>query len=153
MIQTEKLIQIAKAFRDAFETVGRSYNCEPFPSFPEGCCLWASLFIGQFLLDEYNLSPQRVCAQCHLDSDAPGHHWIEVENIIIDITADQIKDDYQLPKEIVCDVGDSEWHNRWESKNTYLLFNGFLEYDKIALKNGENKISDIYKSIKSEVLG
>lgn len=143
---------LATHFRNAFEDVDLSNAPGSLPSFPVGCCLWASIFIGQFLFDEYKLFPQHVCAQCHPDLDGDGHEWIEVENIIIDITADEFNEyESQFSKVIVCDVSSSEWHNRWELISKYSSFNGFSKYDENAIIYNKMKCTDIYNSICEKV--
>ena len=135
---------LAMHFRKAFEDIDLNKTAGFLPSFPDGCCPWASRFIGQFLLDEYKLSPQHVYAQCHPDENGSGHEWIEVENIIVDITADQFNEDgSQLPKVIVCTVNSSKWHNRWENISKDSSFDGFLKYDEIAIKSNKIKYTDI----------
>jgi len=119
--------------------------------FPNDCCGWASKFIGQFLVDEYKLSPQHVYAPSHPNYYGDGHEWIEIDNIIIDITADQFNEyGSTFPKEIVCSVNDSKWHNNWENISKDSAFEGFEKYDKIFYSN-EMKCSDLYSLICKKV--
>lgn len=143
---------LATHFRKAFEDFDLSEASGFLPGFPDGCCPWATRFIGQFLLDEYKLSPQHVYANCHPDYDGAGHEWIEVENTIVDITADQFnKYGSQFSKTIVCDVGSSKWHNRWEDISKDSSFKGILKFDEIAISSGKTKYTDIYTSICEKV--
>jgi hypothetical protein len=55
---------------------------------------------GRFQLD--------VTYICGLKPEHQSHAWLEVEGIVIDITADQIG----LPPVIVSE--DSQWHSEWQ---------------------------------------
>lgn len=139
---------LATYFRKAFEDIDLSNAPGFLPNFPDGCCFWTAKFIGQYLVDEHKLSPQHVHATCHPDHDGDGHEWIVVENIIIDITADQFnKNEAQFSKIIVCDVNSSKWHNEWKNISKDSLFNGFLKHDKIATDSDKTKCTVIYNMI------
>lgn len=142
-MRKKEIIQIAKAFRDAFETVGRSYGY-PFSIFPTECCTWASIFIGNFLIEEYGLCPQRVYSALHPSPPASKHEWTLLDNIIIDITADQFEDS----SDSVIVKKESTWHGKLEGSEV-------CDYSKVSkydMPHHSHKISDIYKSIKSKVL-
>ena len=141
-MQIKDLTKIAKAFREAFETIGRSYGFGFFPSFPEGCCTWASIFVGNFLIEEYGLCPLRT----HSDSLHSGisHEWVLLEGIIIDITADQFDDSAGS----VIVKKESAWHKKLKvSEISY-----YSQVSKYDNPHEPHKVSDIYKSIKSRVL-
>lgn len=62
-----------------------------------------------------------------------------------------VKDDYQLEKVIVCNVGDSKWHDRWEGKKSGPTFKGFLRSDKIPPLEGKTNFTDTYNTICEQV--
>ena len=74
---------------------------------------------------------------------------IEVDNYIIDITADQFnEEDSQFQKVIVCKVDNSKWHYRWEKPpSTDSSFDGFLKYDEIAIRDNKVKYTDLYNMV------
>lgn len=137
----EDLLRLGRAFRKAFETVGRSQSFGAFPHFPNGCCTWASIFIGNFLINEYDLSPKRVYSAWHPSSSQ--HEWVLLSGTIIDITADQFDD---APAPIIV-RNDSEWHAQFRDSK----ISDYLPVSKYDIRGNTQKVSDIYELIISEV--
>lgn len=131
-MERNDLVQIANAFRKAFETVGRGQKFGNFPHFPEGCCSWASLFIGNFLIEEYGLRPQKVYSA--LRHSGSKHEWVLLDGIIIDITADQFDD--ALGSVIV--EPESQWHVKFKASE----ISDYLPVSKYDI-NDQQKISGI----------
>ncbi len=136
-MQMEELTRIAKSFREAFETVGRSFNFGFFPYFPEGCCTWASIFIGNFLKEEHNLQAKRVFSKSN-------HEWTFVNNYIVDITADQFCN--SISSVIV------EKESKWHSQLGILEIDDYFPVSQYDMSHEKYKVSDIYKTIKFKVL-
>lgn len=61
-------------------------NTSLFKDFPFGCCRDSSIIIGEILKD-VGVNNVYLCRK-EID-DKPSHTWIEFDNWIIDITADQ----------------------------------------------------------------
>jgi hypothetical protein len=118
------LICVAKTCRDAFERADLSSAPGYLPQFPRFCCEWAASIIGYFLQDECKLHPIRICASRAVpDRQDAGHHWIEVNAIIIDITADQFPDQ----SEPVMVLKDSKWHQSWKIEEKESVFYAISE--------------------------
>jgi hypothetical protein len=88
-----ELQRLASAFRDAFDATDLSHAPGFLPRFPNGCCGWAAIFIGNYLREVIAESALHVMAR-HASQNY-GHEWIEVQNGVIDITLDQF--DSNLP--------------------------------------------------------
>lgn len=123
-ISKQRLIAVANEFRRAFDNADLS--CAPgfLPQFPQGCCLWASLFIANFLKYEYGLFPRHAASEGH-PVYGSGHEWVVVNEMIIDITVDQFRD---APAAIIV-AEESKWHDEWQ-KLTVKDFLSISDYDK-----------------------
>lgn len=79
----------------------------PLESFPNGCCLSASLLLGNFLKD---VGYRNI----YLMSGNEGeHYWLEVDNIIVDITCDQFPNIEQ--RVIIIESNKSEFHLKYNT--------------------------------------
>lgn len=108
----EFLFHVASAFRDAFDQTDLSQAHGFLRGFPKGNCNRATLFIGRFLHEEYNLSGYEVCGDRESPDGLDSHAWLKIGNTIIDITCDQ----YNENKEKVITSFDSAWHKSWQNK-------------------------------------
>jgi len=138
------LLKLACEFRRAFETVDLSRAPGVLPHFPRGCCGWATIFIGNFLQEEYGLLAQHVGAD-HRQIDGNSHEWLMVNGISIDITADQYPD---APSGIIVE-SDSQWHKGWPVSEVKDV-KSIAECDKIV-SHRDQLPSEIYGVIKSRV--
>lgn len=145
----EILSRIAHAFRDAFDQTDFSNAHGFLSSFPKGNCNRATLFIGRFLYEEYNLSGYEVCGEREGHDGLDSHAWLEIGSTIIDITSDQY--DANNPKVIVS--SNSDWHKSWEKKTHHkiadIMSQILSEDNKIYLINDDNKV---YLELKEKVL-
>lgn len=66
--------------------------------FPFGCCRDSAVILGLYLI-EIGYKNVNYCRRPY-DDDFKSHGWIEVENIILDLTADQFGPDF-LPITII----------------------------------------------------
>jgi hypothetical protein len=100
-----RLTQIATAVRSILDDYALSHERDVmFQSFPRGSCGPVSELLGRYLVDAMHLDAGYVCAERPGDG---SHAWIEVDGIIIDITADQ----FGQPPVIV--AVHSPWHDTW----------------------------------------
>lgn len=78
-------------FEKEKETIGLPF----FYSFPKNACEGSSCILGLLLMEKY---PNLTVEIIHGYSEEPceHHYWVEVENIIYDITADQF-DEIESP--------------------------------------------------------
>jgi hypothetical protein len=97
---------VALAFRKSFMMADLSQAPGFLPHFPDGCCSWASLFVGHYLKCELGLSPKRFLGASH--PNGGQHEWIILDGIIVDITADQFED---MSGPVIVRA-ESEWHNK-----------------------------------------
>ena len=83
-----------------------------FRSFPRDCCDWASEILVLYL-NEKSYRNMRLVTGCRTTGsiDTPRHTWVEVDGIIVDVTAWQFKD--MKGKEITVS-NESKWHGEWD---------------------------------------
>ena len=99
------MLKIAFAARRALE---RYASCEAdilFDRFPRGTCGPVSELLGRYLVEAGFENVMYVCGEKRSEG---SHAWIEVGEIILDITGDQFG---QPP--VVVTVA-SNWHDQWE---------------------------------------
>jgi hypothetical protein len=103
-LETE-LRRIASAVRAIIEEYASAHDHDiMFQSFPRGTCGPVSELLGRYLVEVARLDAGYVCAEWLGDG---SHAWIEVDGIIVDITADQFG---QAP---VIVTRHSPWHQTW----------------------------------------
>lgn len=78
-----------------------------FTDFPRGACGVTSELLGRYFRDFMNMEAYYV--EASRDDDCT-HAWVTIENLIIDITADQ------FDQEPVIVSYNSPWHDQWETK-------------------------------------
>jgi hypothetical protein len=100
-ITIEKLASIATAARDFFEKNKHTTPDAVLRNFPKGACGCVSELLGRYLEEQYQVSP--LCVSAELN-DLSTHAWLQINDVIIDLTADQ----FSQPPIIVSDS--SAWH-------------------------------------------
>lgn len=140
----EELRIIATDFRQAIEesdlsekSIGREANIR-VGDFPYAACSEISTVFGIVLTEKYNLKPLEVkIANIEgLEDEFGTHHWLEHDDIIIDVTADQ----FDVVDEKVIVSTDSEFHKKYTKNiSTY--------QDKFVLENDFDWIKPIYDEI------
>ena len=90
MLTKYELYLIAKSFREAGEKVTK----DKYKNFPKGLCGVLSRSLGIWLDGNYPYDVfDYICGiRWDPDCDYYSHAWIEYQNIIIDISADQFED-------------------------------------------------------------
>lgn len=83
----DEISKITTTFRKAILSFKNGELGFIFDRFPAGCCGNTSLMLGAYLYHYYNIDCEYVCGVHKTQS----HAWLEVDNIIIDITSDQFK--------------------------------------------------------------
>ncbi len=119
-----ELRKIALAFRKSFESADLRQAPGNLPYFPDGCCTCASLFIATFLRDKYGLNFKRIDSG---HRNGSPHEWIEIDGIIVDITADQYKDSSSA----VIVKEKSSWHSNFKGCQISDKYLSLYEYAKI----------------------
>lgn len=145
-----KLIAVASAFRNAFENLDPSNAPGSFSKFPNGCCGSASVFVGNFLKEYLNLNPK--CSYKSLHSSGAQHEFLVLDDIIIDITADQFHD----CSDRVVVSKNSTWHKKLEGGEIRKVYSvseqGELFVNHYKLFDNPNIYHDIYSSMVSSVI-
>lgn len=109
-LDLRELRKVAHRFRWACELVQANGLTKFAGPFPAGCCGDASMILGQYLYDEGYGVFTYVWGTKH--SNATGyrsHAWLQRENVIVDITADQ----FARVKSKVLVATHSVWHQKW----------------------------------------
>ena len=133
-----ELRRLAEEFRAAFVQARASfpeYLRDRTRLFPKNSCDHASALLGRYL-QEQGYSPVQYAFSGSRGPAGPNreiHAWLEVDNIILDITASQFPDQ----SEVVMATRDPSWHStfggvRREPVISQLRFNHRLtkEYEK-----------------------
>lgn len=96
---------VALAFREGCEAI-HLQNRMPsnMTNFPRGCCGNASEILGDYLISRGLASGKLVRA----DKGNKSHAWIEVGNLVIDVTGDQ----FTGRPAVYVDVADA-WFKKW----------------------------------------
>ncbi len=108
-----RLKQLSKKFRDAILKCDLSELCSSLTSFPIESCADASMLLGTYLIDNgigaFNLIKGKRGEGNFLET----HYWLERDNIIVDITANQFDD---VNEEVVITGLDSSWYNSFKKE-------------------------------------
>lgn len=121
------LFDIACAFRRAIETVPPDARPIGMQRFPRGACGDASLLLGAYLKDKQIEGFNYVCGErgVHEEGTWTSHAWLQKENCIIDITADQFLD---APAAVIV-ARPSPWHASFEAEapkeSDFRLYSGY----------------------------
>lgn len=98
-----KIRELAGHFRNAIEKCPKERLSVSFCNFPRGACGDTSILLGEFLSD-HGYGP---CDYVSGIRDHQSHAWLELNKMIIDITADQF--DEKESKVIL--TNDRTWHS------------------------------------------
>ncbi|NBC02370.1 MAG: hypothetical protein GVY20_01555 [Bacteroidetes bacterium] len=86
----------SRLVREAIERIDKKSLSPQFRMFPGGACGAASDVLGTYL-DELGFTPIfRVLKYCRIPDQNQSHVWLEYDNLLIDITADQFNNHNQI---------------------------------------------------------
>ena len=139
MTKVAELTRAAKLFRQMIENADRSKLPIEFENFPAGSCGDASILLAQYLIDAGYDTPIYVSAELVRPPDLLSHAWIELDGVILDVTADGFEPD--APPVIVAE--NSTWHDR---------FNRFDEHPA-AINVYEDRTAAMLRSAYHEIIG
>jgi len=114
MVDASGIRKVAISFRSMFAGLSEQEKLnlpQPFHKFPCGSCHPASIVLGRYLRLMFGIEPQVISAE-RTFSQPRGwstHAWLEVDGLVIDITADQFG---QKP---VVVTRRSPWHRRFRN--------------------------------------
>lgn len=107
MITIEQLAEIVTRIRVILERNGKTTSDLSFKEFPNGACGVTSELIARYFREFHRLDALYVCGA---RDDGYTHAWVEIDDIIIDITADQ----FDEPAVIV--TRSHIWHDQWKQE-------------------------------------
>jgi hypothetical protein len=129
----EKIRALSAKFREAIVRSDKDKLPVTLYNFPEGACGDASILLGEYLHSMGCGSFQYVVGWRNEQS----HAWIEVEDLIIDITSDQFPE----KEEPVIVTTDKSWHNQFvEDQRNAAKIDIYDESAKLVLKRALREI-------------
>ena len=120
------ILEECKQFRLSIEECKNKIGLDWFKDFPNGCCGDTALLLGKYLHEKGFGIPYYVSGWMGKKS----HAWLELDGLIIDITADQ----FENISETVIVVRESDFHEEFKEVEKVLynvLFSGenFGDFD------------------------
>src|SRR5690349_7985620 len=118
MIDTDEIEQIrfrVEQFRKALEKCPKNVLPIQFECFPAGACGDSSLLLAKYLENCGLGAFDYVCGELRKNGDFQSHAWLQKEDLIIDITADQFDD----ISEVVLITKDNSWHKKFKIENKH----------------------------------
>jgi len=139
----EQIKKLSEKFRRAIERCERSELPLSLENFPIGSCSDASTLLGTYLKDngfgDFHLVKGRRGEGAGLET----HFWLEKENLIVDITADQFDG---IKEDIIITSTDSEWHNSF----TKIILRE-ADYRQIVAMDVRRNLDAVYDFILSNI--
>ena len=135
----DKYTKAATRFRQMIEEADWSNLTIEFEKFPECSCGDASTLLAQYLIDAGYDTPTYVSGEIVEPTRLLSHAWIELDDIVLDITADGI--DPNLPKVIVTD--NSAWHDQFDR----------LDEHPVAIDMYEDHVTSRLSAAYEEIIG
>lgn len=105
MNDVRELKRLAGKARKIVETYCVLSGDQLVQGFPKGCCGVVAELLGRYLIES---GYQNVLYVCGSMDEMGTHAWVEVDSIIVDITADQFGQSSLIV------TNHSEWHQKWE---------------------------------------
>lgn len=146
-MKLEKLVsKFRKAIDKAFEC-GELDNHITLRSFPKGCCGLVSDMLAEYLL-ENNIRTKYILGNWYGETsfDTQSHAWLSFDNLIIDITGDQFKNNPTF-----LNYNQSIYVGRGNEFYDLFLEQDRMIYSAIGLYKTQrsNELVDIYNRIKT----
>jgi hypothetical protein len=110
--ELQELRRLAEAFRNAIESARDAFPSSlraDFRAFPKRACDHASILLGLYLQEHGFPEIQYVYAGTRGPKPEDSHAWLEVDSIIVDITASQFPD----KQDLVIVTEDHSWHRQF----------------------------------------
>jgi len=113
-IMMNNLLALTKRVRTAFQNAsstdfpGTSLSVAKFPG---GCCDDSSMLLAAYLSDNGITGAKLIHgSQGGNNAELRSHDWLQIGNVVLDITADQFNDTGYANDSIIC-CENSEFHN------------------------------------------
>lgn len=107
MPDISQLQEYAAAFRARLDASRDQLPQDVCLHFPAGCCGSVSEVLAEALRRDLVVAAAYVCGSRYDENGTSTHAWIEADNVIIDVTADQ----FGQPAVIV--TRERTWHDTW----------------------------------------
>ena len=124
-------------FRTALEIFPKQGLLLPFDDFPLGTCGDASLLLAKYFqkcgLGEFRY----VSGTYSANGEFCSHAWLEKDELIIDITADQF-DEFAAP--LIGSKRENAWYQRFECENEVADFELYTDWSRGALASVYRKV-------------
>lgn len=93
MAKIEEIREIATVFRNAIDELvvskAKLFSHYPFKQFPTACCGDMSIILSTHFYELGFGQPDYICGKNIMNDVIKTHAWIMLDNVCIDITADQ----------------------------------------------------------------
>lgn len=143
------LIELATVFRSSIERLGKSsfnHTSLAVADFPGGCCDDASILLARFLEENGYKSVNLIHgARGGRSKELNSHDWLLVDDMIVDITADQFDWKGYINDPVIV-VKESEFHSTFKQVNKGRA----LDTERATQHNGE--FFSAYNVIMPEVM-
>ena len=113
--------------------------------FPHDSCKGASYILGQFLKDEFGIS--RIYYVFGTNSNGYTHGWLELNDLIIDLTTNQFSDIY--PEVMIIEKSKSKLHSTFKNQQSFLHE---LRRDHLFMEI-KNQLTTLVKTNRDLVIG
>ena len=139
--------ELALSFRRACERVQLEQH-DPFSHFPRGACGDASLLLSKFLRKHGFEEITYVCGVASEEDDIRSHAWLEIEGLLVDVTADQFPNHPGPP---VLVTRDRSWHAHFRETDRFRA--DVDAYDAITRARFSSIYRDVVQHVPAELRG
>lgn len=138
----ELITETAIIYREAIERCRFDLGLT-FKRFPRGSCGDATPLLGSYFIDLRIFEFDYYCGDygSHADGTWSSHAWLQKDDIVVDITADQFQD---VNDKVIVSTN-SDWHRKLNGKGLHIA--DYRVYDGFALAN----LAEMYKRICQEI--
>ncbi|MBN1800432.1 MAG: hypothetical protein JW891_02945 [Candidatus Lokiarchaeota archaeon] len=131
--------ELARKFRKAILECDSSELPLSLANFPSESCADASTLLGSYLNDNNILQFDLIKGIRGEGSSFETHYWLEKDNLILDITADQFD---EMDEEIILTEVDSNWHKSFKKEKRQ-----YADHRIIGAKDVRDHLSAVYDYI------
>ncbi len=134
--EKNRLLALATQFRQAMEKAKFSFVHPQLLGFPYGACGVSSILLSQWLKEHGFKGMKYFCGTHHVGNEnSQSHAWIQIDNLIVDITGDQFidKQEYGYYDKAVY-VGPMDFFHGLFYKDQVHDLNGYEGYDDHSKK-------------------
>ena len=140
MEEEKKLKELSIKFREAILKCDKSEMPSSLADFPACSCADASILLGTYLIDNGIVSYNLIKGERGQGTSLETHYWLNKENTIVDITADQFDD---VCDEVIITNNDSKFHCSFDKRRIVRP----ADYRVIGAKDVQNHLKAVYEYI------